>query len=161
MTGREPYGLERQDSAHSGRAVFPDAKCAWRRMGDDLLSIKETPALNALKALRGAPTSMGRGEIPVDCCQAVIRSAIHCIKNVSHRETHFRVENTSHGETYFFRQERDYMADMIHREQQKAETETKLGNTTYIVRSIFAPEGITVSDKIKLLLDKEMEKENI
>ena len=29
------------------------------------ISIKETPALNALKALRGAPISMGRGEIPV------------------------------------------------------------------------------------------------
>ena len=53
------------------------------------------------------------------------------------------------------------MADMIHGKRPKAETETKLGNTTYIVRSIFAPEGITVSDKIKLLLDKEMEKENI
>ena len=26
----------------------------------------DTPALNALKALRGAPTSMGRGEIPVE-----------------------------------------------------------------------------------------------
>ena len=26
----------------------------------------ETPALNALKALRGAPISMGRGEIPVE-----------------------------------------------------------------------------------------------
>jgi len=25
--------------------------------------------LNALKALRGAPISMGRGEIPVGCCQ--------------------------------------------------------------------------------------------
>ena len=29
----------------------------------------ETPALNALKALRGAPISMGRGEIPVGGCQ--------------------------------------------------------------------------------------------
>lgn len=29
------------------------------------ISIKETPALNALKALRGAPISMGRGKIPV------------------------------------------------------------------------------------------------
>ena len=28
-----------------------------------------TPALNALKALRGAPISMGRGEIPVGGCQ--------------------------------------------------------------------------------------------
>jgi len=26
----------------------------------------DTPALNALKALRGAPISMGRGEIPVE-----------------------------------------------------------------------------------------------
>ena len=30
------------------------------------ISMKETPALNALKALRGAPISMGRGEIPVE-----------------------------------------------------------------------------------------------
>ena len=29
----------------------------------------DTPALNALKALRGAPISMGRGETPVGCCQ--------------------------------------------------------------------------------------------
>lgn len=29
----------------------------------------DTPALNALKALRGAPISMGRGEIPVGGCQ--------------------------------------------------------------------------------------------
>ena len=29
----------------------------------------ETPALNALKALRGAPISMGRGEIPWSCGQ--------------------------------------------------------------------------------------------
>lgn len=53
------------------------------------------------------------------------------------------------------------MADMIHGERPKTATETKLGNTTYIVRSIFAPEGITVSDKIKLLIDKEIEKENM
>lgn len=29
----------------------------------------DTPALNALKALRGAPISMGRGEIPVELSQ--------------------------------------------------------------------------------------------
>ena len=29
-------------------------------------NVNETPALNALKALRGAPISMGRGEIPVE-----------------------------------------------------------------------------------------------
>ena len=33
----------------------------------------ETPALNAFKALRGAPISMGRGEIPVEPQPAAIR----------------------------------------------------------------------------------------
>ena len=33
----------------------------------------ETPALNALKALHGAPISMGRGEIPVELRPAAIR----------------------------------------------------------------------------------------
>ena len=33
----------------------------------------ETPALNALKALRGAPISMGRGEIPVELRPAAVR----------------------------------------------------------------------------------------
>ena len=37
--------------------------------GHDLRSANDTPALNALKALRGAPISMGRGEIPVELCQ--------------------------------------------------------------------------------------------
>ncbi len=37
--------------------------------GDDLYSANDTPALNALKALRGAPISMGRGETPVGCRQ--------------------------------------------------------------------------------------------
>ena len=38
-------------------------------VGNDLRSDNDTPALNALKALRGAPISMGRGEIPVELCQ--------------------------------------------------------------------------------------------
>ena len=38
-------------------------------VGNDLRSDNDTPALNALKALRGAPISMGRGEIPVGGCQ--------------------------------------------------------------------------------------------
>ena len=41
-------------------------KCAWLHMGHDLQLDNDTPALNALKALRGAPTSMGRGETPVE-----------------------------------------------------------------------------------------------
>ena len=38
-------------------------------VGNDLCADNDTPALNALKALRGAPISMGRGETPVGCCQ--------------------------------------------------------------------------------------------
>ena len=41
--------------------------------GHDLRSANDTPALNALKALRGAPISMGRGEIPVELWPAAIR----------------------------------------------------------------------------------------
>ena len=38
-------------------------------VGNNLRSDNDTPALNALKALRGALISMSRGEIPVGCCQ--------------------------------------------------------------------------------------------
>ena len=46
----------------------PQNRCGslWARMRRQ---DNETPALNALKALRGAPISMGRGEIPVGGCQ--------------------------------------------------------------------------------------------
>ena len=43
-------------------------------VGNDLRSDNDTPALNALKALRGAPTSMGRGEIPVELMPPAVRS---------------------------------------------------------------------------------------
>ena len=46
----------------------PQNRCGslWARMRRQ---DNETPALNALKALRGAPISMGRGETPVELCQ--------------------------------------------------------------------------------------------
>lgn len=47
------------------------------------------------------------------------------------------------------------MVDMIRVEQPKIETETKIGNTTYIVGGYFAPKGVTVSEKIRKMLDKE------
>ena len=37
--------------------------------GHDLRSANDTPALNALKALRGTLAGMGGGETPVGCCQ--------------------------------------------------------------------------------------------
>jgi len=39
-------------------------KTDWQSVGQDLWHLKETPELNALKALFGAPISMGRGERP-------------------------------------------------------------------------------------------------
>ena len=43
--------------------------CMASQMAVTFVQDNDTPALNALKALRGAPISMGRGEIPVGCCQ--------------------------------------------------------------------------------------------
>ena len=45
-------------------------------MGNDLWFDNDTPALNALKALRGAPTSMGRGETPVELQPAAIHLSV-------------------------------------------------------------------------------------
>lgn len=36
--------------------------------------------------------------------------------------------------------------------------EIKIGNTTYIVNEYFASKGVTVSEKIRRLLDKETKK---
>lgn len=47
------------------------------------------------------------------------------------------------------------MADTIRAEQPGIKTEIKIGNTTYIVGGYFAPQGVTVSEKIKHLLDRE------
>lgn len=53
------------------------------------------------------------------------------------------------------------MADKIQVEQPSIETKIKIGNTTYIVGGYFASSGITVSEKIKRLLDKEIESINV
>ena len=53
------------------------------------------------------------------------------------------------------------MADTIQAEQPRIETEIKIGNTTYIVGGYFASKGITVSEKIKKLLDKETKTINV
>ena len=54
-------------------------------VGNDLRSDNVTPALNALKALRGAPISMGRCEIPVELCQQPSVLPISFYTNVSER----------------------------------------------------------------------------
>lgn len=50
------------------------------------------------------------------------------------------------------------MADSVSTTPPRIKTETKIGNTTYIVASHYAAQGITVSQKIKRLLDKETRK---
>lgn len=47
------------------------------------------------------------------------------------------------------------MTDNVPLTPPRIETETRIGNTTYIVASHYAAQGITVSQKIKRLLDKE------
>ena len=47
------------------------------------------------------------------------------------------------------------MAGMTQAKQPRIETEKKIGNTTYIVNGHYASQGITVSEKIKRLLDNE------
>lgn len=50
------------------------------------------------------------------------------------------------------------MADNVSVTPPRIKTETKIGNTTYIATAHYAPEGVTVSQKIKRLLDKETRK---
>ena len=47
------------------------------------------------------------------------------------------------------------MSEAICTNRSEASSEIKIGNTTYIVTSYFAPSGVTVSEKIKRLLDRE------
>ena len=64
MARHDPHGKEdlgERFSQFASVCVITD--------GHDLRSANDTPALNALKALRGAPISMGRGETPVGGCQ--------------------------------------------------------------------------------------------
>ena len=64
MARHDPHGKE-----DLGERYSQFATAYGTAGGNDLRSANGTPALNALKALRGAPISMGRGEIPVGGCQ--------------------------------------------------------------------------------------------
>ena len=61
MARHDPHRKETLGERYS---QFADA--SGTAFGNDRHSDNDTPALNALKALRGAPISMGRGEIPVE-----------------------------------------------------------------------------------------------
>ena len=64
MVRHDPHGKE-----NLGERFSQFASVYGIADGHDLRLANDTPALNALKALRGAPISMGRGEIPVELCQ--------------------------------------------------------------------------------------------
>ena len=64
MARHDPHGKE-----DLGERFSQFASVCGITDGHDLRSANDTPALNALKALRGAPISMGRGETPVGGCQ--------------------------------------------------------------------------------------------
>lgn len=68
MARHDPHGKE-----DLGERFSQFASVCGITDGHDLRSANDTPALNALKALRGAPISMGRGEIPVELQPAAIR----------------------------------------------------------------------------------------
>ena len=53
------------------------------------------------------------------------------------------------------------MASMTHAKQPRIETEIRIGNTTYIVNGHYAPTGVTVSEKIKRLLDRETKRKSV
>jgi len=74
MARHDPHGKE-----DLGERFSQFASVCGITDGHDLRSANDTPALNALKALRGAPISMGRGETPVGCCQRPSGFAIFLI----------------------------------------------------------------------------------
>ena len=80
MARHDPHGKE-----DLGERFHQSAGTCGSVPAKTSISMKETPALNALKALRGAPISMGRGEIPVELCQQPSVLPISFYTNVSER----------------------------------------------------------------------------
>ena len=72
MARHDPHGKE-----NLGERFSQFASVCGITDGHDLRSANDTPALNALKALRGAPISMGRGEIPV---RLAATSRLFCLR---------------------------------------------------------------------------------
>ena len=66
----------RQDLHYGVSEFHPCRKAEGQSVGEDRWHLKETPELNALKALFGAPISMGRGERP---CGAAASSRLSAL----------------------------------------------------------------------------------
>ena len=97
----------------------------------------DTPALNALKALRGAPISMGRGETPV---RLQLTTARFCL-----------LMNT----VYPYRKRRFFLMD----KNQTVITERKIGKITYLVQALPSEKATdTIHKKIEKLIVKDLQK---
>ena len=105
--------------------------------------VKDTPALNALKALRGAPISMGRGEIPVELCQQP-SVCLFCFNQLANNERGYSMQEERTFETKY---------------APPLRSEKKIGNTTFTVNSFF-PEQTkdSVVSKIERLIKDDIRK---
>jgi len=102
--------------------------------------VKDTRALNALKALRAAPISMGRGEIPVELCQQPSGFAYFVYSMVLYYERVNTMQN-----------EKIAAPQMVR--------EYKIGNTTYVVKSHSRPDATEDAvSKVKRLIRNDLRK---
>ena len=67
--------------------------------------------------------------------------------------------NVFHGEKSFMRGG-ESVAEKRNAKLPRIETEKKIGNTTYIVSCNFAPKGVTVSETIRRMLDRESKRKS-
>ena len=115
--------------------------------------VKDTRALNALKALCAAPISMGRGEIPVELRPKKVISA------ASGRpfSASFMVLMKWH--------ERGLIMQKIQSENKYAppmRSKKKIGNTTFIVNSFFPQTGNqTIASKLENLIKADVQKQTV
>ena len=100
----------------------------------------DTPALNALKALRGAPISMGRGETPV---RLLLTAARFCLFN----------------EYSLSIQEKEvFLLD----KKQTVTTERKIGKITYLVQALPSEKATdTIHKKIEKLIVKDLQEKPV
>ena len=106
----------------------------------------ETPALNALKALRGAPISMGRGEIPVELRPAAVRFFASFMVLMKWHERGLIVQK--------IQSENKYAPPM--------RSKKKIGNTTFIVNSFFPQTGNqTIASKLENLIKADIQKQTV
>lgn len=102
----------------------------------------DTRALNAHKALRAAPISMGRGETPVELCQQPSVFAYFVTYNGFVFE---RVNTMQNEKTNAPQMVREY----------------KIGNTTYVVKSHSRPDATEDAvSKVKRLIRNDLRKKS-